>query len=44
MHIFEDEIKQQVDPALYAEKIGFLELTLQPEAVKQEMRRIRGET
>ena len=43
MHIFEDEIKQQIDPALYAEKIGFLELTLQPEQVKREMRRIRGE-
>jgi glycine reductase len=44
MHIFEDEIKHQIEPALYAEKIGFLELTLQPEAVKKQMRRIRGES
>jgi glycine reductase len=44
MHIFEDEVKRQVDPAVYADKIGFLELTLQPEEVKQVMRRIRGDT
>jgi glycine/sarcosine/betaine reductase complex component A len=43
MHIFEDEVKQQVDPTVYAEKIGFLELSLETDAVRAAMKRIRGE-
>ncbi len=43
MHIFDDEVKRQVDPAVYEEKIGFLELSLQTDEVKAVMRRLRGE-
>jgi glycine reductase len=43
MHIFEEEVKGQVDPALYEERIGFLELTLDVDAVRRAMRRARGD-
>lgn len=44
LHIFEDEIKQQVDPAVYEEHLGFFELSFDVEAVKEAMKRARGET
>ncbi len=44
VHIFEDEVKGQVDPAVYEEQIGFLELSLQPDEVKAAMRRLRDAT
>jgi glycine/sarcosine/betaine reductase complex component A len=43
MHIFEEEVKEQVDPALYEDRIGFLELTLDVDAVRRAMRRARGD-
>ena len=43
LHIFEDEVKAQADPAVYDEQIGFFEMTLDVEEVKQAMRRARGE-
>lgn len=43
MHIFEEEVKEQVDPALYEERIGFLEMTLDIDAVRRVMRRMRGD-
>ncbi len=43
MHIFEDEVKRQVDPAVYEERIGFIEMSLETERVKQVMKRARGE-
>lgn len=43
MHIFEYEVKDQVDPAVYEEKIGFLELSLQTDEVRAVMRKVRGE-
>lgn len=43
MHIFEDEIKNQVDPAVYDEHIGFFALSFDVEQVKVAMRRARGE-
>ena len=42
LHIFEDEVKEQVDPAVYEEQVGLLELALDTEAVKETMRRTRG--
>ena len=44
LHIFEDEIKQQVDPAVYEEHVGFFELSFDVDAVKEAMKRARGET
>lgn len=43
MHIFEDAVKDQVDPAVYEEKIGFLELSLQTDEIRAVMRKVRGE-
>jgi glycine reductase len=43
MHIFEEDVKEQVDPALYEERIGFLELTLDVDAVRRVMRCVRGD-
>ncbi len=43
VHVFEDEVKNQADRAVYEEQIGFFEMTLDTEEVKQAMRRARGE-
>jgi glycine reductase len=43
MHIFESELKDQVDPVIYEQKIGFLELSLQPDEIRAVMRKVRGE-
>ena len=42
VHIFEDEVKAQVDPAVYEEQVGLLELALDTDAVKETMRKARG--
>jgi betaine reductase len=42
LHIFEDEVKAQVDPAVYEEQVGLLELALDTESVKEAMRASRG--
>ncbi len=42
LHIFEDEVKQQVDPAVYEDQVGLLELALDTDAVKETMRKARG--
>jgi len=43
LHVFEDEVKEQADRAIYDEQIGFFEMTLDVEEVKQAMRRARDE-
>jgi glycine/sarcosine/betaine reductase complex component A len=43
MHIFEEQVKEQVDAALYEERIGFLELSLDVDAVRRAIRRLRGD-
>ena len=43
MHILEPEVKEQVDPKVYSEQVGLLELTLDTEAVHSAMRKMRGE-
>ena len=42
MHIFEDEVKGQIDPSVYEEQIGLLELALDTESVKETMKKSRG--
>jgi betaine reductase len=42
-HIVEDEIRSQVDPSVYEQEVGFLELTLDFSAVPETMQRIRGD-
>jgi betaine reductase len=43
VHIFEDDLREQVDPALYEERIGFVELAVDSDAVKAAMKKLRGE-
>ena len=43
-HIVEDEIRRQIDPSVYEQEVGFLELTLDFSAVPEAMQRIRGES
>jgi betaine reductase len=42
-HIFEDEVKEQADPAVYEEQVGFFELSFDTEIIKEAMKRARGE-
>jgi glycine/sarcosine/betaine reductase complex component A len=43
VHVFEDEVRDQADPSVYEEKIGFFAMTLDVDEVKDAMRRARGE-
>jgi len=44
LHVFEDQVKEQADDAVYEEQIGFFAMTLDVEQVNAAMRRARGET
>ena len=43
LHVFEDEVKEQADDGVYEAQIGFFEMTLDVDGVKEAMRRARGE-
>jgi glycine/sarcosine/betaine reductase complex component A len=43
LHVFEDAVKEQADGSIYDERIGFFEMTLDVDGVKEAMRRARGE-
>jgi len=43
LHVFEDEVKAQADPAVYEEQIGFFAMTLDVGEVTEAMRRARRE-
>ena len=43
VHVFEEEVKAQVDPAVYAEQIGFAELSFDADLVRRTIRTARGE-
>ena len=40
-HILEPEIKAQVDPGVYEEQVGVMEIALDSEAINTEIRKIR---
>jgi betaine reductase len=42
MHIFEEDVKRQVDSAVYEREVGFLEMTLDVGSVRDTMRKLRG--
>ena len=42
-HIVEEEAKQQIDPAVYEEQVGMMEMVLDVDAISEEMKAIRGE-
>jgi glycine reductase len=41
MHVLEEDVKEQVAPAVYEEQIGLVEISLDVDAVRDVMRRIR---
>ena len=43
LHVFEDEVKTQSDPAVYEAEIGFFAMTLDIDEVTKAMKRARGE-
>ena len=43
LHIFEDEVREQVDPGVYEAHVGFFALSFDVDAVKDAMRRARRE-
>jgi glycine/sarcosine/betaine reductase complex component A len=43
VHIFEDMVREQVDPAVYEEQVGLVEMAVDSEAVKTAMKKLRGE-
>lgn len=42
-HIVEEEAKSQVDPSVYEEQVGMMEMVLDVDAISEEMKEIRGE-
>jgi glycine reductase len=42
VHILEEEVKEQVDPAVYDEQVGLLEMTLDVEQVRAAARIFPG--
>jgi glycine reductase len=43
LHVFEDQVKEQADPAVYEEQVGFFALSFDVEAINAAMRRARGD-
>ena len=40
VHILEEEVKEQVDPAIYDEQVGLLEMTLDVEQVREAAKKL----
>jgi len=43
VHILEREVKEQMDPQVYADQVGLLELALDTDSVQVAMRKLRGD-
>lgn len=43
IHVLDEEVKEQVDPAVYDEQVGLLELSLDTAAVREAMSKVRRE-
>ncbi len=42
VHILDEDVKQQIDPDVYDDQVGLLEMSLETETVREAMRKIRG--
>jgi betaine reductase len=42
-HVLEDEIKNQIDPAVYEAQVSLMEMVLDVDAIKQEVSTIRNQ-
>jgi glycine reductase len=43
VHIFENDVREQVEPAVYEEQVSLVEMAVDSEAVKTAMKKLRGE-
>ena len=43
-HIMEPEIKKQIDPALYKEHLGLMEIALEVDKITEGLNRVRKES
>jgi len=41
-HIMEPELKEQIDPAVYQEQLGLMEIALDVDKIVQGLNRVRG--
>lgn len=42
-HILEEQVKSQVDSAVYEEQVGMMEMVLDVDGISSEMKDVRGE-
>lgn len=42
LHILEEDVKEQVDPAVYDEQVGLLEMTIDVDQVREAAKRFPG--
>ena len=42
LHILDEAVKEQVDPGVYEDQVGLLEMSLDTDAVRDAMRKLRG--
>ena len=40
-HILEDEVKAQIDPVVYEQQVGMMEIVLDKEAISKSVKKIR---
>lgn len=41
-HILDEDVKEQVDPGVYEDQVGLLEMSLDTDTVRDVMRNLRG--
>jgi glycine reductase len=42
VHILDEDMKEQVDPGVYEDQVGLLEMSLDTDTVRDAMRKLRG--
>jgi glycine/sarcosine/betaine reductase complex component A len=42
VHILDEDVKEQVDPGVYEDQVGLLEMSLDTDTVRDVMRKLRG--
>jgi glycine/sarcosine/betaine reductase complex component A len=42
VHILEEDVKLQIDPGVYDDQVGLLEMSLETDTVREAIRKMRG--
>jgi betaine reductase len=42
VHILDEDVKEQVDPGVYDDQVGLLEMSLETDTVREAMKKVRG--